>query len=33
MAIEAAGFANVRLTRYRGHWLVYNPYIGGVAGT
>lgn len=30
-AIEAAGFADVRLTWYRGHGLVYNPFIAGVA--
>lgn len=32
-AVDAAGFASVRLNWYRGHGLVYNPFIGGVART
>lgn len=30
-AIEAAAFADVRLRWYRGHGLVYNPFVAGVA--
>lgn len=30
-AVEAAGFADVRLRWYRGQGLVYTPFIGGVA--